>query len=156
MVIIRPTASLAKLMKVKTDLTGIKSTTLLGDWFAINLTVRQQKFILCVSENGRLPIVLKAAPYGVFPARLPIALSELLRRFEISEDKIQAEASKMSETHVSKTNSRSILGSMNDFRFALLVLDQTDPIQMSLFLSNFGSMVLPDFTPRATVMKLFD
>jgi len=160
MVIVRPTSSLGKRMRVKLDATQERSSTLLGDWHALDLVLDHQQYILCVSENGRLPVILKAAPYVSFPNRLAVGLSEVLLKIGVPLEKVQDEVSKMDKVIVAKTNNRSILGSMNEFRFQLQASDLMghyghDTTRLSVVLSDTISLVLPDYTPLDTVLKLF-
>lgn len=158
--IVRPTGDLAKRMKVKLDSTHERSSTLLGDWYAIALVIERQQYILCMSEHGRLPVILKAARYANFPKRLMGALPDVLQRIGVPAEKAKIEVSKMDRMVLAKTNNRSVLGSMNDFLFQLQTSSQLgrlhhDPMQMSLELANIISLVLPDYTPKDTVLKLF-
>ena len=114
MVIVRPTADLAKRMKVKLAPTKELSSTLLGDWYALDLTIERQQYVLCVSEHGRLPVVLKAAPYFNFPDRLVETLPNVLQGIGIPPQKAKDEVLKMENVYLAKTNNRSVLGSMNE------------------------------------------
>ncbi len=102
MVVIRPTGDLAKRMKVKLTATVAQSLAKLGDWYALDLVLERQQYILCVSENGRLPILLRAAPYGDFPMRLPLALKDVLHGIGVPEEKIRAEVSQMADVTLAK------------------------------------------------------
>lgn len=147
-------------MKIKLYPTNEQSSTLLGDWYALDLVLDRQQYILCVSENGRLPFVLQAAPYANFPERLPLALNDLLIGIGVPHKKAQQEIAKMDTVILAKTVNRSVLGSMNECRFSLQANAQTgrlqpDPPRMSLWLADLISLVLPDYTPKDTVLKLF-
>lgn len=160
MVVIRPTGDLAKRMKIKLTATDERSTTVLGDWFALDMVLDRQQYILCVSERGRLPIVLKAAPYVGFPERLTPELAEVLSEIGIPRDKIDQEILEMASAILAKTNNRSVLGSMNEFRFSLQTSAQLGRLEhdtrgMSLWLADLISLILPDHTPKETVLKLF-
>ena len=160
MVIIRPTANLAKKMKVKLVATSNQSSTLLGDWYARDLVIDRQQYILCVSEYGRLPVIFRAAPYASLPMRLVTALPEVLQKIGVPIEMARVEVSKMDEVVLAKTSNRSILGSMNEFRFQLQASNQLgrlhdDPVKMSLDLAEVVSLVLPNHTPKDTVLKLF-
>jgi hypothetical protein len=160
MVVIRPTAALAKRMKAKLASTNTKSKTILGDWYAVDLVLDRKQYILCVSEKARLPVILHAAPYVSFPERLAPALGEVLLGIKIPFVKIQAELNFTSEVDLAKTESRSVLGSMNECRHALqyLVDDRRfkhDTLKTSLWLADHISLILPDRTPSDTVLKLF-
>lgn len=160
MIIIRPTGDLAKRMKIKLFPTNKQSSTLLGDWYALDLVLDRQQYILCVSENGRLPLVLKAAPYANFPERIPLALNDLLIGIGVPHEKAQQEITKMDAVILAKTVNRSVLGSMNECRLSLQAhakvgLLQHDSPRMSLWLADLISLILPDYTPKDTVLKLF-
>ena len=155
MVIIRPTGDLAKRMKVKLIAREEQSSTLLGDWCGLDLVLDRQQYILCVSEKGRLPVILNAAPYAGLPERLPKALADVLLGLGIPQDKVSAEVSRMADAVLAKTINRSVLGSMNEFRFALQARSQDrrfnqDPLLLSLWLAERISLILPDLTPKDT------
>ena len=124
--IIRPTASLAKRMKIKLMPTDQKSTTRLGDWYAVDFVLNRKQFILCVSSESRLAVVMEAAPYAMFPNRLCDAVTEVIRAIGLKETFIQEERCQMDEYVLAKTQNKSILGSMNDYRVQLEALDHTD------------------------------
>jgi len=160
MIIIRPTGDLAKRMKIRLTATNEQSSTLLGDWYALDLVLDRKQYILCVSENGRLPLVIKAAPYANFPERFPLALNNLLVGIGVPYKKAQQEITELDTVILAKTVNRSVLGSMNECRFSLQAHAQTgrlqhDPRRMSLWLADLISLVLPDYTPKDTVSKLF-
>ena len=62
---------------------------------------------------------------------------------------------------LAKTADRSILGTMNDYRFQLEYRDRSgrlylsNPMQMSMDLSKTISLVLPEGYPLDAVLKLF-
>lgn len=162
MVIIRPTASLAKRMRVKLAPTDVESTTRLGDWYAMDIVLSKKQFVLCVSSTSRLSVVLEAAPYASFPKRLPAALSAVLRSIGVSESDSTDEINRMSDVVLAKTVDRSIIGSMNEHRFQLQAsndigrLNLDDPFAMSLYLGRVISLVLPEGYPYEAALKRFD
>lgn len=161
MLVLRPTASLAKRMKVKLVERKEKSTTRLGDWYALDVIIGRKQYILCVSEHGRLPVLLEAAPYAEFPERLLQETAEILRAIGISETKISSEINEMKISVLAKTANRSILGSMNEYRFMLETtykvgqFDSERPQELSLYLADMISLILPDGTPKWTALKIF-
>lgn len=120
-VIFRPTMKLASKMRVELEYLPHESNPVrrLGDWYAIEVNVSRLKFILCVSENARLPVVIEAAPYKTIAERLPFAVERLLRTIEIPEDKITRELSQMSEVSFGKALNRSITGTLNQYKLDL-------------------------------------
>lgn len=161
MIIIRPTVNLAKRMKIKLQPTTDKSDSLLGDWYAIDLVLNRKQFILCVSSLSRLAVVMEAAPYANFPERLCDAVAEVLRAIGVEESSIQTERSRMDKFTLAKTENKSILGTINEYRFQLDHIDRlgrldlNDTLKMSLSLSKMISLVLPDGYPRDATLKLF-
>ncbi len=114
MLTLRPTASLAKRMKTKLAPEAPPSSTILGDWFANDFVLNRKQYILCVSEKTRLAVIIEAAPYSDFPLRLPTALAQILGVFKISPQVIEQETDQMFPVTLAKTNSKSVLGSLND------------------------------------------
>lgn len=95
------------------------STTILGDWYANLLYVGKQQLILCVSDKTLLPVVVPAADAKLLPRRLPEALFDVLKVLGIPWSAIDREMKEMQEFTIARTASRSVLGVMNDFAFAL-------------------------------------
>jgi hypothetical protein len=161
MMILRPTASLAKRMKIKLQPNSDSSTTCLGDWYAIDIVLDRKQFIMCVSSKPRLAVILEAAPYATFPDRLSDAVIELLKAIGVTEANIKTERSHMDQLVLAKTINKSILGTLNDYRHQLEAvahydrLDINDTLKMSLYLSKTISLALPEGYPRDAALKLF-
>lgn len=157
-IIIRPTASLARRMGVKLSADESKSENVLGDWYANDIVLNRKQYILCVSENARLSVLLKAAPYATWPDRLAPELERLLRAIGVEESAIQREISSMSEKRIAKTDSRSVLGSIRDYSFNLEAFEMQgrleDPFEASLWLSDIIALILPLKVPKDTVLSL--
>lgn len=161
MMIIRPTATLAKRMKVKLQSNESESTTSLGDWYAIDIVLDRKQFIMCVSSKPRLAVILDAAPYAKFPDRLSDAVTELLKAIGVTDSNIQNERIHMDQFVLAKTINKSILGTLNDYRHQLEAvvhydrLDLNDTLKLSLYLSKTISLALPEGYPRDAALKLF-
>jgi hypothetical protein len=159
-IIVRPTASLAKRMKVKLKETDLKSDTKLGDWFCNDIVLDKKQFILCVSSASRLGIVIHAAPYSSFPLRIKDALSELLHAIGANAKDIQSEIEKMDDIVITKTNDKSILGTMKEHHLALeyfLYCGNLSVITLqviNLYLAKNISSKLPELYPKDRALKL--
>ena len=106
-------------MGVKLISSDESSSTLLGDWYANDLVIDRKQYIFCVSQNGRLFVLLKAAPYKDFHTRISEALSPLLQSLGIERDKVSHETSQMSPITLAKTADRSIVSTMNEYKYEL-------------------------------------
>jgi hypothetical protein len=161
MLIIRPTASLAKRMGQKLQPTDLHSTTVLGDWYANDIVLDRKQFIICVSSRSRLAVVIDAAPYATFPLRLAGAASEVMRVIGVGEAKIQQELIQMQELLLAKTINKSILGSLNEYKFQLEAFNQMgkmnlkNTFEMSLYLCRTISLVIPEGYPKDAALGLF-
>ena len=115
MICIRLTAKLAKRMKV--DLVESSSPTdgSLGDWYVNHYIIGRQHLLLAVSQRTLLPVLLQAKELKTFPERLRSETELILRSFGIAEPRIKTEIKAMGEWVFAKTDSRQVLGSMNDF-----------------------------------------
>lgn len=117
---IRPTQKLAKRLGVELLPEAAPSTTILGDWYCTLLYTRPKQLILAVSEKSRLPLLFPAAGTDLFEERLPAALGQTLLALGVPVSTIEKEQVEMSvETVYAKTASRSLLGTINEFSFAL-------------------------------------
>jgi hypothetical protein len=91
------------------------STTRLGDWFAQPLSVGRARLVLAVSAKTLLPVVLPARNLRALGTTLPAGICEMLRACGVAEPEIADEQERMGEVAFAATNSRAVLGSMNEF-----------------------------------------
>lgn len=90
------------------------SSTTLGDWFATVLFWRPQ-LALFVNAATLLPAFMPLAPATTVLERFPGALAVVLRAHGVAEGIIEHEVAEAADTCLAKTNSRSVLGVMNEF-----------------------------------------
>jgi hypothetical protein len=95
------------------------ATTILGDWYACPLAVGHQRFVLLISERSRLPVLMAGRDLKHLADNFPNALAAVLWGLGISAVAIQRELEATGEAVIAKTNSRSHLGTLNDFSFML-------------------------------------
>ena len=114
MITLRCTGRVRKRFKLTVVDTDEVPTARLGDWYANLLNVGSQRWVMCVSERSLLP-VLVPAKNSEFPHRLSVYVYEALRGIGVTESVAASEADECRDWRVAKTQSRSILGSMNDF-----------------------------------------
>ena len=116
---LRCSQKLLRRMRLPDDLDATESTTALGDWYGTILCTRPSQIVLCMSERSRLCVPLYARDIDTVPRRLRKELRELLLHFDISQDVIDQELWEMESLCFASTRgpseSRSILGSLNDF-----------------------------------------
>jgi hypothetical protein len=91
------------------------ATTILGDWYACPLAVGHQRFVLLISERSRLPVLMAGRDLKHLADNFPNALAAVLWGLGISAVAIQRELEATRESVIAKTNSRSHLGTLNDF-----------------------------------------
>ncbi len=133
----------------------------MGDWYAVDLVLNRRQFILAVSSESRIAVVVPAAPYSTFPSRLPVAVADVLVSMQVTAANIASEVNEMQDIFLAKTESRSIIGSMNDYRKHLEMMAELGrlnidhPHMMSLRLSGTPSLVMPGVWPQKVTMKLF-
>lgn len=90
------------------------STTTLGSWYATALFWRPQVALL-VNEETLLPLLMPLAPAATLLKRLPAWLNATLEAHGVPHAFIDAELAEAAEIGLAKTNSRSVLGVMNEF-----------------------------------------
>lgn len=90
-----------------------EATTKLGNWFAKPLFWRPQ-YALFVNEEIFLPIFAPLAPASSLANRFPDDLATALRAHGVQESFIEHELLAMDDVAVSRTNSRRIVGIMNE------------------------------------------
>lgn len=89
-------------------------STSLGNWYANARFWRPQVAVL-VNEATLLPLFLPLAPARTLGQRIPAALRELLESLAVNSRFVEHECEEMAEYRYSKTASRSVLASLNDF-----------------------------------------
>lgn len=112
---LRCTRALLKRLKVHPEPSPPASTTRLGDWYCNLLHTRPQQLILCASEKTLLPVLLFARGTEPLAVRLTAGVGDVLRAIGIPEPVVETELAAMSDSAISTTASRRVLGSMNDF-----------------------------------------
>jgi hypothetical protein len=115
MLTLRCTQKLLDRMGIKPDPKQPASTGRLGDWYAHYVIVHRQHVILAVSERTLVPVVLPAGPISTMIPRLVESVGDVLRALGIADAEVELELKEMRAVVVGKTESRSVLGSINDF-----------------------------------------
>lgn len=90
------------------------STTRLGSWYATAMFWRPQ-VALFVNEATLLPLLMPLAPATGLLGRFPAWLDRTLEAHDVPRSFVDAELSGAGEISLAKTNSRSILGVINEF-----------------------------------------
>jgi hypothetical protein len=161
MFVFRPTASLAAKMRLRIAATEHRSDTQLGDWYAKDVALGKRRLVLCVNELSRLAVVLDAAPYASIPERLPAAVGALLEGIVPSREAIERELAAMQTISIAKTNSRSVLGSLNEYEWMLRCRYESEPhagpadlVRLSFWFSDTVTSALPEISPRLAAIRL--
>lgn len=95
------------------------SSTILGDWYARPVAVGHQRLILLISEHSRLPVILPARDVKHLARNFPDALARVLLGLGIETSAAEREVEATRDAVIAKTESRSLLGTLNDFSFML-------------------------------------
>ncbi len=87
----------------------------LGEWHANLVRLSKTPVVLCVNDRTLLAVLL---PGKDFPNLFSVFRTRLIRRLErlgVRAEDITLETAAMEHIRAERTNSRSVLGSMNDF-----------------------------------------
>lgn len=122
MIALRCTQKLLTRLKAKPGLDGTVATTVLGHWYANLIYIGRQQLILCVSERSFLPVLLTAKDTATFPSRLFSGVGWLLSRIGVPEFALDHELREMQDFVIGRTQSRQVLGVMNEMAFCLSVV----------------------------------
>jgi hypothetical protein len=93
------------------------TTTALGDWFARVHNRGHHRLILCTSAKSLLTVLVSAKNMPMLPTRISAAVHELLFALGAPVDQINREIHEMATARFDRTNSRTVLGSMNDMAY---------------------------------------
>jgi hypothetical protein len=92
----------------------VAPSTKLGNWFAKPLFWRPQ-YALFVSETIYVPVIVPLAPASRLAVRFPDELALTLRAHGVPDAFIERELLEMDDVIVTKTDSRQVVGVMNEF-----------------------------------------
>lgn len=93
----------------------VPSQSALGDWFGSRIVVDRRPLVILVSGNSLLPILAPARQLSSLPTRLPNMVAERLLRMDVEGALIRQEFESMTRVAVTKTNDRSVVGTLTDF-----------------------------------------
>ena len=93
------------------------SSSLLGDWYAKPFQIGPKRLILLMSGTSRLPVVMHARDVANLGRNFPDALGAVLAELGVPAAMIEAEVEASRDFVYAATDSRSVLGSLNDFAF---------------------------------------
>lgn len=99
--------------------TDSQSDTVLGDWYANVLIARPRHLVLCISERTLLPVVVVAKDIKCLPQRVIQAVASVLHELRVAPLAIEAELAAMQTSHVGRTASKRVVGSLNELMFQL-------------------------------------
>ncbi len=160
MLILRPTQKLAKRLHCTIAPTAESSTTRLGDWYANLYYMGTIPFVLCISAESRLPVLVAAKDLNNFARRFQSALRALLRTIVVVDPLIDAELAAMQPMIYAKSEDRSLIGTMNDFG-EMLNYHEFDPFdanqcyQLALHLAEGGAARFGMRSPIEATQTLF-
>jgi hypothetical protein len=133
------------------------ATTVLGDWYARPVAIGHQRLILLISEYSRLPVLMRAQDVKHLAGNFPDHLALVLFCLGIDAAAVNREVEATRGALIAKTESRSLLGTLNDFTHMLQWQLPDDPglalLQAALKLSHtpvrpLGRLVFPDKAAR--------
>lgn len=132
-------------------------TTRLGDWYANVVMVGHRPFVLAISENTYLPVVVPLRESTTLLRRVGDQVGEVLVRLPVPQESFETELEEMRENSIGRTVSRRTVGVLVDF--AMLVQARSDlvktPIALSLFLARTPCGPLRMATPERATIELF-
>ena len=91
----------------------------LGTWHANLIYVARSPLVLCVNDRSLLSVIVPGRQFPNILSAITARIGERLRRMGLSEELLLQEQAAMKGVEVRPTNSKSVLGSMNDFVHAL-------------------------------------
>ena len=158
MVVIRCTQKLLRRAVPSRPVTA-SSDTRLGDWSGTLFGVGTQRFVLFASEHSRLPVLMPARGLKDIGVQLCLRLGPVSSGLRVPAALADDELAAMQDVLVAPTNSRSVLGSLNDFvhaaRHRLQVEPSTDLLTMALWLGETPVGPINYESPNDVTRQLF-
>ena len=156
MIVYRCTQRLARSLRVSLADGAFPSTGLLGDWYSKALNMGRSRNVLCLSERTLLPVIIPARK-SEFPARFSEYLEGVLLELGIPPHLVERETSAAAEPVFARTESRSLVGTLNDFAFGAAVhLEAGESwLNTSLLLAETPSKAIGYSFPIEATRNLF-
>jgi len=158
MVLFRCTQRVLKRFRIEPLDQPPRSSGLLGDWYVNLLNAGPARFVLCLNERTLLPVILPARK-SEFPAAFPATLQLILAALGIAPEPIEAEVEAVQEVVFGRTESRVVLGALNDFAFNARFYLATEPrlttTETALRLAEMPSKPIGYSSPDRAVQALF-
>jgi hypothetical protein len=156
---IRATQKLLRRIPWDASATHETATTVLGDWYANLVVARPSHLVVAVSESTMLPVIVTAKNTSQLPQRISEAAREVLLALDVPPEQVEAEYSRMQRYGFAKTNSRRILGGLNDFVFQLghymAAMPDASLLEHSLALAGTPTSVVEGHFPDAAAKAAF-
>ncbi len=136
-----------------------ESTTVLGDWYAKPFSVGRKPFVLMISGTTRIAVVVPGRGSAHLIATFLSGLADLLARLAVPTQVIEREMAASQEVVLAETDSRSLLGTLNDFAtisgIRLAEKPDTALVDLSVWLSRTPVAPLGYRYPADAARELF-
>lgn len=110
----RCTAAVLKKLNVQPEEDTAEPGYVFGDWFVNLFRVQGKEFFIFTSSTTLVSIITRAGKELPL-ARMSEVLLEMLEQYNVHSDVMMNELATLEPIEYAKTNSRRVLGSMNDF-----------------------------------------
>ena len=107
------------LRRLRTAPSDSPSSGQLGDWYATIVATRPRHLVLCTNARTLLCVVVPLAPQAQLGQRFAAAASARIEQIPIDSALRAAEVDALSKVQFGRATNRSVLGSMNEFRYAV-------------------------------------
>lgn len=162
MVVLRCTVDLLKVLGVKAQDKMAEPTAALGDWYAKPVSTVAGDFIVCVSEETYLSILVPTVLHRDLSTFFPMRLEQMLAELGVEEDHAQLELHHYQQIVFARTASRRTLGVLNEIAFGYQSYAERHPLSEPAHLSRAQRVMssaiygAPDYIQpdRATSEKL--
>ena len=136
MVTLRLTRNLQKLLDIDLTEKLEPTTSKLGDWYANFVPTHSGDLIVIVNEKTLLSVAIPIWESEHLLSMFRLRVGNLLGMIGIQPKAIENELRGYDQFQFSKTRSRSVLGSMNDFAFHYQIMAEEAKNRADLSLSN--------------------
>ena len=136
------------------------STTVLGDWFAQQVIVGDQSYLLLVSRLSLLPIVVPGGDVASIVSEFAGTLEEVLLRLDVAPEAVSSEIGRCRDIVFTAGDSSSTRASANDFarrmKRYMPEWSETDSVDISLRLGNVPLKRLGFSLPAEVTLRLLE
>jgi hypothetical protein len=158
MVIIRCTQKVLSRLHVTVAKELPAASNILGAWYANSFVVDRRPYVIFMNERSFVSVVLPLKESATLTERWQSATVDLLISLAVPKPAIRREVAEMSTVAFGCTESRSLVGNLNELvraaEYRMMMYPDRDLMEVDFYLSDYLIGPAPYRNPRTLILEL--